>query len=63
MVPKKILFCADFSENSQPARALAVDYARIFAAKLLMAHVIDWVMPLHYPDIARDELTPMLVRL
>jgi hypothetical protein len=29
MIPKKILFCADFSENSEPARELAVDYATL----------------------------------
>jgi universal stress protein A len=34
MVPKKILFCTDFSENSEPARELAVDYAKAFGDEL-----------------------------
>jgi len=42
MVPKKILFCTDFSENSQPAWKLAKDYADAFAAELLILHVIDY---------------------
>ncbi|MBI5569142.1 MAG: universal stress protein [Desulfomonile tiedjei] len=41
MVPKKILFCTDFSENSQPAWKLAVDYAKAFGAQLFILHVID----------------------
>jgi len=32
MPPKKILFCTDFSENAEPARELAVDYAKSFGA-------------------------------
>jgi universal stress protein A len=42
MIPKKILFCADFSENSRPAWELAVDYAKAFGARLLVLHVIDF---------------------
>ncbi len=42
MVPKKILFCADFSENSSPAWDLAKDYARAFGAQLLILHVVDF---------------------
>ena len=41
MAPKKILFCADFSENSRPAWDLAVDYAKAFGSQLLILHVID----------------------
>jgi len=41
MVPKKILFCTDFSENSRPAWELAMGYAKAFGAKLLILHVID----------------------
>jgi universal stress protein A len=41
MLPKKILFCADFSVNSIPAGQLAVDYAKAFRAELLIIHVID----------------------
>ncbi|HMK36438.1 MAG TPA: universal stress protein [Desulfomonilaceae bacterium] len=42
MVPKKILFCTDFSENSQPAWKLALDYAKAFGAQLSILHVIDY---------------------
>jgi universal stress protein A len=42
MVPKKILFCTDFSKNSRPAGELAVDYAKAFGAQLLILHVIDF---------------------
>jgi universal stress protein A len=41
MIPKKILFCTDFSENSLPARSHATDYARVLGAELLIIHVID----------------------
>ncbi len=41
MTPQKILFCTDFSENSEPARELAVAYAKAFGAQLLIIHVID----------------------
>lgn len=53
MVPKKILFCTDFSENSRPAWELATDYAKAFGAQLLILHVIDlpgyvdWAEKLH----------------
>jgi nucleotide-binding universal stress UspA family protein len=42
MVPKKILFCTDFSENSKPAWKLAKDYAEAFQAELLLLHVVDY---------------------
>ena len=54
MLPKKILFCTDFSENSEPAHEIAVDYAKAFGAELLIIHVVDssgfpndadWMMP------------------
>ncbi len=41
MIPKKILFCADFSENSEKARLLAMAYAKTFGAKLLVLNVIN----------------------
>jgi universal stress protein A len=41
MGPKKILFCTDFSENSEPARQLAIDYAKALGASLVVIHVID----------------------
>jgi universal stress protein A len=42
MIPKKILFCTDFSKNSRPAWDLAVDYSKAFGADLLILHVIDY---------------------
>jgi len=50
MVPKKILFCTDFSENSRPAWELAVDYAKAFGAQLLILHVIDFLGYFDWPD-------------
>jgi universal stress protein A len=41
MPPKKILFCADFSENSEPARELAEEYAKFLGAQLIIVHVVD----------------------
>jgi universal stress protein A len=42
MIPKKILFCTDFSENSRPAWELAKNYANAFGAQLLILHVVDF---------------------
>ncbi|MGO9568777.1 MAG: universal stress protein [Desulfomonilaceae bacterium] len=50
MVPKKILFCTDFSENSRPAGKLAVDYAKAFGAQLLILHVIDFPGYVDWPE-------------
>ena len=41
MIPKKILFCTDFSENSEPAGQYAAEYAAVFDADLSIVHVID----------------------
>ena len=41
MIPKKILFCTDFSENSIPAKASAVEYAKAFKSELLILHVVN----------------------
>jgi len=41
MIPGKILFCTDFSENSDPARQYAVEYAKAFGATLFIVHVVD----------------------
>jgi len=41
MTPKKILVCTDFSENSVPARILAIEYAKAFGAELAVVHVIN----------------------
>jgi universal stress protein A len=71
MVPKKILFCTDFSENSRPAWELAKDYAKAFGAQLLILHVIDfpgyvdWAERLHEilkatEQTARERLQSMV---
>jgi universal stress protein A len=62
MVPKKILFCTDFSENSEPSRELAVDYAKAFGAQLLIVHVIDSTGFPTYVDWVGDELNQILRR-
>jgi len=62
MLPKKILFCADFSENSVPARQLAVDYAKAFGAELLIIHVINTTGYPHYVDWVGEELDQILRR-
>jgi universal stress protein A len=41
VIPKRILFCTDFSENSDPPRRLAADYANIFGASLAIVHVVE----------------------
>lgn len=41
MIPKKILFCTDFSENSLPARDYAIDFAKAFNASLTIMHVVN----------------------
>jgi len=41
MIPKKILLCTDFSENSVPALENALDYAQRFGAELCLVHVIN----------------------
>ena len=41
MLPKKILLCTDFSDNSKPARQHATDYAKAFEAELMLFHVIN----------------------
>jgi len=41
MIPKKILFCTDFSENSRPAFQYAVSFAQTFEAELTILHVIN----------------------
>lgn len=51
MMPKTILACTDFSENSVPARICAVEYARAFRAELLILHVVNSRL-LGYPTLA-----------
>jgi universal stress protein A len=41
MIPKKILVCTDFSENSSPARICAMAYAKAFKAQLIVFHVVN----------------------
>ncbi len=41
MIPKRILLCTDFSENSLPARDCAIDYAKAFSAGLQVLHVVN----------------------
>lgn len=41
MVPRKILVCTDFSENSTAARLLAIEYAKTFRAELVLLHVVN----------------------
>lgn len=41
MIPKKILFCTDFSGNSLLARSYAVDFAKTFEASLYILHIVN----------------------
>jgi nucleotide-binding universal stress UspA family protein len=59
MLPQKILFCTDFSDNSKPARQNAVDYARAFGAELIILHVIN-SSRIGYPSL--DEGLPLDIR-
>ena len=51
MLPKKILVCTDFSENSVPARVLAIEFARELKAELILLHVVNSRL-LGYPTFA-----------
>lgn len=71
MLPKKILFCSDFSENSKPARQLAIDYAKGFGAQLIIVHVVDttgfppygdWVGE-DWTGLAADEIKNVVSKL
>jgi universal stress protein A len=50
MAPKKILFCTDFSKNSEPAGQMAVEMGKAFGAELLVLHVINPRL-LKYPSL------------
>jgi nucleotide-binding universal stress UspA family protein len=64
MAVKKILFCTDFSENSEAARKHAVEYAEAFGAELLIVHVIDsWAGFPTYGDWVGDEIERFLTRV
>jgi nucleotide-binding universal stress UspA family protein len=41
VVPKKILCCIDFSENCEPARRIALAYAKTLGAHLAILNVIN----------------------
>jgi len=41
MVPRKILFCLDFSRYSDHALDVAIDYAKNFSASLLVLNVVN----------------------
>ncbi len=41
MIPKRILYCADFSENSERAARVALSYAKTFGSDLLIVNVIN----------------------
>lgn len=41
MIPRRIVFCTDFSDNSVPARECALDFAGAFNAELLVLYVLD----------------------
>jgi universal stress protein A len=53
MLPKKILFCTDFSENSLPACELAKEYAKAFGAGLIVVHVVN-TSRMGYPAFQQD---------
>jgi len=59
MLPKKILFCTDFSENSRPALQYAVDYAKALSAELVVLHVIN-SSQIGYPSL--EEGVPVDIR-
>jgi universal stress protein A len=63
MVPKKILLCTDFSENSEPARLLAMDYAKAFGAQLIVVHAIDTTVFPSYVGWVTQEINDILARI
>jgi len=59
MLPQRMLFCTDFSDNSQPARQHAIDYAKAFNAELIVMHVIN-SSRIGYPSL--EEGMPVDIR-
>jgi universal stress protein A len=56
MLPKKILFCTDFSQNSEPARRCALEYAKAFGAAVSIVHVIaTWPVHAYKEKLSVDE--------
>ena len=61
MLPKKILFCTDFSENSKPALTLALEYAKSFGSGLIIIHVLN-AKHLGYPSLEDVPLFDVSVK-
>ena len=59
MLPRQVLFCTDFSDNSREALRVAVDYAKVFGSELIILHVIN-SSQLGYPSI--EEGMPLDIR-
>jgi universal stress protein A len=59
MLPRKILLCTDFSDNSKPAGQHAMEYARAFDADLVILHVIN-SSRIGYPSL--EEGMPVDIR-
>jgi len=59
MIPKKILLCTDFSDNSRPALEYAVAYAKTFGAELMVLHIIN-SSQIGYPSL--EEGVPVDIR-
>jgi universal stress protein A len=59
MIPKKILFCTDFSDNSRTARDYALEYAKAFGSQLVILHVIN-SSQIGYPSL--EEGVPVDIR-
>lgn len=60
MIPKKILFSTDFSENSIPARKCAEEYSKAFGAELSILHVVN-TSGIGYPSL--EEGVPVDIRV
>ncbi|MGC8659678.1 MAG: universal stress protein [Desulfomonilaceae bacterium] len=57
MKVKKILFCEDFSRNSEIAQAWALDYAKAAGAQVMIIHVIGtWPVQAYRPKMRFHEL-------
>jgi len=61
MIPERILYCTDFSENSRPAGRFAQEYAKAFGADLHLLHVIQsWEGFPTYQDYFKDEVRKII---
>jgi nucleotide-binding universal stress UspA family protein len=61
MIPKKILMCTDFSENSTAARLLTLEYAKAFDAEVVILHVVNSRM-FGYPILEQIPVEVSTVR-